>query len=616
MKELILTNDKHGMNWIEGNTEWGTVKAPDGIDVRVQSERCGDIVKEKYTFTNVSDHDIFTSLKDIGIYTPFNDDYRDSRTCMTQRCHTHIWCGESVSYVMALRMGGEAPHLGLVLTGGSIGGYSVERDLSKISNDRGDFILHPSPVSLIPGESFSIEWTLFAHEGKADFYKKLKRYAANYIEVTARKYIVFENESIDISICPNFDFDKEAVDIICGGRKIDFKVEKGTVKIHELSERVGEYKYEIKIGDTKTHCAVLALPMLDELARRRCHFIAEKQQYHNPKSRLDGAYLTYDNEEKHMYYSSVSDYNGGRERVCMGILIAKYLQKHDDEKLSLSLKKYTEYICRELFDEQSGEVCNDCGRNNDWNRLYNYPWMSQFFIEIYKLYSYKPYLTSAYRALKSFYEQGGARFYAIEIPLKEITDLLKAVGMTEEYDALMGYFSLHCDNIIKNGLDYPSHEVNYEQSIVAPAATLLLQMYAVTKEEKYLVGAHKQISVLELFNANQPDYHMYEVAIRHWDGYWFGKRKIYGDTYPHYWSALTANAYFDYAKASGDESYVQAADASYRGVLSMFMPDGSASCAYVYPLSVNGKEAGYYDPYANDQDWGLYFMLKYSEKIQ
>ena len=26
MKELVYGNDMYGMNWIEGNTEWGTVK--------------------------------------------------------------------------------------------------------------------------------------------------------------------------------------------------------------------------------------------------------------------------------------------------------------------------------------------------------------------------------------------------------------------------------------------------------------------------------------------------------------------------------------------------------------------------------------------------------------
>ena len=91
----------------------------------------------------------------------------------------------------------------------------------------------------------------------------------------------------------------------------------------------------------------------------------------------------------------------------------------------------------------------------------------------------------------------------------------------------------------RQALDYPAHEVNYEQSIVAPATNILLQTYIVTNETKYLDAAKIQLDVLELFNGLQPDYHLYETAIRHWDGYWFGKRRLYGDTFPHYWSALT-----------------------------------------------------------------------------
>lgn len=118
------------------------------------------------------------------------------------------------------------------------------------------------------------------------------------------------------------------------------------------------------------------------------------------------------------------------------------------------------------------------------------------------------------------------------------------------------------------------------------------------------------MKALKLFNGLQPDYHLYEVAIRHWDGYWFGKRRMYGDTFPHYWSALTANVYAEYALAAGDTEYKKKADASYRGVMSLFMPNGRASAAYVYPASVNGNKAGFYDPYANDQDWGMYYMMK------
>ena len=47
-----------------------------------------------------------------------------------------------------------------------------------------------------------------------------------------------------------------------------------------------------------------------------------------------------------------------------------------------------------------------------------------------------------------------------------------------------------------------------------------------------------------------------------------------------------------------------------RAVLSLLDADGRAHCAYVYPITVNGASARGADPYANDQDWGLYFALK------
>lgn len=47
-------------------------------------------------------------------------------------------------------------------------------------------------------------------------------------------------------------------------------------------------------------------------------------------------------------------------------------------------------------------------------------------------------------------------------------------------------FRGHADRIAEVGCDYLSSGVNYEQSIVAPAADILLQVYLLTKEEKYL----------------------------------------------------------------------------------------------------------------------------------
>lgn len=199
-KELIAGTDKYRMNWIEGSTPWGTVNAPPQIAVEVHCSQENNIITECYRFMNKSDKPLFTSLGDIGIYTPFNDDYCGSDICTKMRCHTHIYCGGEMSYVMALRMGGEAPHLGMVLTKGSLGGYSVERDLARISNDRGDFILHPTPMVLNPGEASEIEWKLFWHEGKEDFYRKLPQIHPGYRDVQAENYVVFMGEEIRICV--------------------------------------------------------------------------------------------------------------------------------------------------------------------------------------------------------------------------------------------------------------------------------------------------------------------------------------------------------------------------------------------------------------------------------
>lgn len=84
---------------------------------------------------------------------------------------------------------------------------------------------------------------------------------------------------------------------------------------------------------------------------------------------------------------------------------------------------------------------------------------------------------------------------------------------------------------------------------------------------------------------------------------------MWGDTFPHYWSTLTSLAMHHYAKATGDKSYEARADGILKANLALFTPDGRGSCAWLYPLSVNGREGHYADPYANDQDWALAHAL-------
>ena len=203
---------------------------------------------------------------------------------------------------------------------------------------------------------------------------------------------------------------------------------------------------------------------------------------------------------------------------------------------------------------------------------------------------------------------GGEKHYPIELPALPISEALEKAGMAEEKMELEKLFIKHADCIRATGIYYPPHEVNYEQTIVVPAADVLLQVYLLTKEEKYLDAVKQHITLLDMFNGQQPDYHLHETAIRHWDGYWFGKRKLYGDTFPHYWSAETGVVFTRYGMITGESKWLEKGRRSLRGVLPMIHADGSASCAYLFPLTVNGKPGKYFDPYANDQDWGLYVM--------
>ena len=121
----------------------------------------------------------------------------------------------------------------------------------------------------------------------------------------------------------------------------------------------------------------------------------------------------------------------------MGVLIAKYLQNHDDEVLLNSLKKYIKYVQKNLVCIETGEVFNDCNYDNSFTRLYNYPWFSLFYIELYKLLRDKNMLEIAYKIMLFFYNQGGEHFYAIEVPIVKLVECLRESGMTDMADNMI-----------------------------------------------------------------------------------------------------------------------------------------------------------------------------------
>ena len=182
-------------------------------------------------------------------------------------------------------------------------------------------------------------------------------------------------------------------------------------------------------------------------------------------------------------------------------------------------------------------------------------------------------------------------------------------GMTDACKAVYAHFKKHADNIVKNGTSYPKHEVNYEQTIVTPAVTILSEFAKISGDTAYADEAGKHIKQLERFNGHRPSCHMNETPIRYWDDYWFGGGRQQGDTFPHYWSRLIARAYHAYATVSGAKAYEAAASEGIRNCFFLFDEKGRASCAYVYPYRIDGKKGAFYDDRANDQDFALYFYL-------
>lgn len=578
--------------------------------LRVISERFfteNGCYNERYTIKNLRETDFFLEQGTLGITLPFNDIYTYADDCMVNRCNTHIWCGGNTTYVNALKMGESDINLGLILTKGSIKSYSVKNPKT---NHRGIFILNPEHIELLAGEEFVIEWQLFWHKGNDDFFAKAYSYPT-FIGIEAPQFTVFEDEPIEFTVKTK---STEEIKISCNGSKVDYKKTKDGAKVSINLKKLGELRFDISVGNLKTYTEFFVAEKLETLLEKRINFIADKQQYQREESPLYGAFLIYDNKEKEMVFDSIfRDHNACRERTGMALLITKYLQTHNDSKLRETLDKYIAFVLREVFDSETGEIFDGVRKNVKFKRLYNAPWVTMLFTEMYLLTKNTEYLYYVIKILEHYYSVGGDKFYPNGLSMKKTINAFYDAGLIEEAEKVKQMYIKHTDNIVANSLSYPKHEVNFEQTIVSPAATFISEIAYVTESEHYRTEALKHIKILERFNGHQPSFHLNELPIRFWDDRWFGKTRLFGDTFPHYWSCLTARAFKAYYNCSENEYYKSAAERCIRNCLCLFNDKGEGSCAYVYPFKINEVRGEFYDEWANDQDFALYFYLEILE---
>jgi len=145
---------------------------------------------------------------------------------------------------------------------------------------------------------------------------------------------------------------------------------------------------------------------------------------------------------------------------------------------------------------------------------------------------------------------------------------------------------------------------------VAPLVSLLSLAHRRWPDRRLLAAAEQALGWLLAFAGPQRHVRLRHVAIRHWDGYWFGLRRQWGDTFPHYWSALTAVALLELPDELRSERGDRMAEAILGANLASYDEQARGCCAFLYPSCVDGVPAHGPDPLDNDQDWALVYALR------
>ena len=548
-----------------------------GLELGVTRE-LGATWRERYALRNTGTRPV--TVGSWGICTPWRDLYASAADALASAVHAHVHPGGAYSYVLAEPMDGAGPVLGLALREGELWAYSIEsrEPFETGSNARGHILLHatdaaraahafggqPEPA-ITPGEELVLAWELAWHADRAAF-------------LAAHR--------------PPF----EVPDLIGEGEHGETYVQRGRSRI-----AIGRHA------------------PLGHIVRRRVRFILDHQRATHRAGAAAGALLPYDTERGvTIPGAGWNDLSDGRERLGMGLLLQEALRHghaDDRERTAAAAEAFRRFVTECLLTETQA-LRADSHRPEASTRLYDVPWL------VLLLAEHDP--GRALAALRGFYARGGERFLAIGAGLaaRELAESLRKGGREDGAAEVESLLRGHAGASIAAGGDLPAHEVNYEQSMVAPLLEILCAARVSTADPAEQAElddaiAHR-LPWLLAFGGPQPHVRLRDVAIRHWDGYWFGREMLWGDTFPHHWSALTANVLLmlpepvaaAFERERG-EPPAALARRIYAANLIDFAPDGTATAAFVFPSCVSGRAAHRADALANDQDWALYWPLRF-----
>jgi hypothetical protein len=553
------------------------------LELRV-GRRFGEQWTETYELRNTSRDAI--DLGSVAISTPYNDVYTSSRDSLTGAVHAHVWTGGADAWVWAVPMDGSGPGLGLQLKEGELWAYSIEsREPGTSSNVRGHIYLHATDharaphamggqpeITLAGGASYRWTWQLAWYDDLPAFH------ADRQPLIDADRLAAQTGETIHL----------------IGAGPSDLS-----------NDQPGIMHVDATDGTRKARIVVLFHEPLQEIAVRRVRFILDDQRRPELADSRKYAFVPYDNDSGLTVLSGAwSDWSDARERIGMARLLQEVRSRGwgDRTELDEALRGYEQFVREHLVDADG--TVHDDSLHKGRVRLYNFPWFARFLLG-------QGDLAGSARILDRYYELGGDHFLAFDLGplLSELTVSLDEPDASRMRDHLIR----HAKTVIAYGDELPPHEVNYEQSMVAPLLELLVSAHHLAPGEIDGAELSRRLPWLTAFAADQPDVRLRHVPIRHWDGYWFGRLRLWGDVFPHYWSVLSAAVYAAWPRELVDADQAAWLDAAHEAILQAnlvsFEANGSATCAFVYPSCVNGQPAHVADPLANDQDWALVYAL-------
>lgn len=635
---LVCLKDSFRMNWILSDSDWGRV---DGFELTEVIERNNGVITkmkndwlkvsmtierslnngayvERYSLTNDGNIEFFVNPDTFGIHFPFASAVIKSPGFENHTCTAHVWCGEEICWLYAVRITGTPPYLAVRMTKGSISEYSISRDISRVpvgADYRGDIVLNPSPCVIAPSKTVVWEFvSVFTDINPQEMWAS----QSDVLNVSADIYTAHPGEKIHIRAYRENGIGN--VSAKAGETELSTEYQSETEALWTISfDSIGEHRIKICASGKDTHIAVNVIPSLAEILEKRAFFIARKQQYKNTGSHLDGAYLCYDLDTDSLYFRRGYDYDAGRERIAMGLIVLRQLQRKPDNELRASIKAHREFLERELLDLNDGTVYNDV-LHDPLHRLYNYPWVSTYYLEWYRLYHNKADILTAARILLRFFDKGGINEEAQCIEAYDIIEILRNESENELASTVEKRFIEYVDRISGHGYKVISAETGYTSEAPNEMVNYLSQAYLLTRNKDYLDYAGQHLMAARGFYALQPDFHLNCINVRHWDRYWFGRHDEYGDVFPHHWSMLAATMYMWYDRAMGS-SHKKEIRSMTGGNLCIYRSDGFASNNYLYPYHVTLYASGVinpgfplggfwgesYDNRANDQDWALYY---------